>query len=225
MRVVVTGANRGIGLELVRQFLARGDSVVAGARDPASATELKALKGTLEVGACDVASDESVASFAKGVKGPVDAVVNNAGIIGKRAAGLAELDFADMRVTFDTNALGALRVTLAFLPHLKEGNGRKVLSVSTGMASISDNTSGGSWGYRMSKAALNMATKNLAHELRGLGISAVAVNPGWVQTDMGGGSASMKVDESARRLIAIVDGLTLEQSGSFLDNDGSKYEY
>jgi NAD(P)-dependent dehydrogenase (short-subunit alcohol dehydrogenase family) len=225
MRVVVTGANRGIGLELVRQFLARGDSVVAGARDPASATELKALKGKLEVGACDVASDESVASFAKGVKGPVDAVVNNAGIIGKRAAGLAELDFADMRATFDTNALGALRVTRAFLPHLKEGNGKKVLSVSTGMASISDNASGGSWGYRMSKAALNMATKNLAHELRGLGISAVAVNPGWVQTDMGGGSASMKVDESARRLIAIVDGLTLEQSGSFLDNDGSKYEY
>lgn len=225
MRVVITGANRGIGLELARQFLARGDSVVAGARDPEGATELRKLKGSLEIGACDIASDASVAAFAKGVSGAVDAIVNNAGIIGKRAAGLAELDMADLRATYDTNALGPLRVTRAFLPHLKQGAGKKVLSVSTGMASVADNTSGGAWGYRMSKAALNMATKNLAHELRGLGVSAVAVNPGWVQTDMGGSSATMKVEESARRLIAILDSLTLERSGSFLDNDGSEYLY
>jgi NAD(P)-dependent dehydrogenase (short-subunit alcohol dehydrogenase family) len=225
MRVVITGANRGIGLELARQFLARGDSVVAGVRDPGAATELRELKGSLEIAACDIANEASVAAFAKGVSGPVDAIVNNAGIMGKRAAGLSELEMADLLATYDTNALGPLRVTRAFVPHLKQGAGKKVLSVSTGMASVADNTSGGAWGYRMSKAGLNMATKNLAHELRSLGVTAVAVNPGWVQTDMGGSSAPMKVEESARRLIAILDSLTPEQSGRFLNHDGSEYSY
>jgi NAD(P)-dependent dehydrogenase (short-subunit alcohol dehydrogenase family) len=155
----------------------------------------------------------------------VDALVNNAGIMGKRASGLEALEMDDVLATYNTNALGMLRVTRALLPHLKEGAGKKILNVSTGMGSIADNTSGGGWGYRLSKAALNMATKNLALELGPIGIRCVAVNPGWVQTDMGGSSATMKVEESASRLIRIIDELTPEESGSFLDNDGKPYPY
>jgi NAD(P)-dependent dehydrogenase (short-subunit alcohol dehydrogenase family) len=225
MRVVVTGANRGIGLELVRQFLARGDSVIGVARDPGGAKELKGLSGELQLVACDIAMDTSAKALAREIEGPVDVLVNNAGIIGKRATGLEALEMDDLLATYNTNALGMLRVTRALLPNLKEGAGKKILNVSTGMGSIEDNTSGGAWAYRLSKAALNMATKNLAHELAPAGISCVAVNPGWVQTDMGGSQAPMKVEESASRLIKIIDEMKPTQSGSFLNNDGTPYPY
>lgn len=225
MRIVVTGASRGIGLELVRQFLARGDSVVAAARDPGGAEQLKKLEGDLQLVACDVAIDASAAALGREVTGPVDVLVNNAGIVGKRASGLVELEMDDLLATYNTNALGALRVTRALVPRLTEGQAKKVLNVSTGMGSIADNSSGGSWGYRLSKAALNMATKNLALELAPAGISCVAVNPGWVQTDMGGKSATMRVEDSAKKLIQIIDGLTPEASGSFLNHDGSPYPF
>jgi NAD(P)-dependent dehydrogenase (short-subunit alcohol dehydrogenase family) len=223
MRVVVTGANRGIGLELARQFAARGDEVVAAVRDPSRAARAAELPGVL-VRACDVTSDASVAAFASSFDGPVDALVANAGIIGKHGD-LEHLDFDDMLRVYDTNALGAIRVTRALLPRLREGRGKKILAVSTGMGSIADNGSGGSWAYRLSKAALNMATKNLAIELRGDGIACVAVNPGWVKTDMGGAGATMAVEESAKRLIRILDSLTLARSGAFLNHDGSPYPF
>jgi NAD(P)-dependent dehydrogenase (short-subunit alcohol dehydrogenase family) len=223
MNVVITGANRGIGLELARQFAARGDRVVAAVRDPSRAESAKKIDG-VEVLACDVSSDESVTTFAKSLTGPVDILVNNAGVTGKRAA-FADLDFEDMLRVYGTNALGALRVTRALLPRLCEGSAKKILNLSTGMGSIGDNTSGGSWAYRLSKAALNMATRNLGHELASDGVLCVAVNPGWVQTDMGGPSATLPVAESAARLIRIIDGLKREQSGTFLNHDGQVYPY
>ncbi len=116
-------------------------------------------------------------------------------------------------------------MTRALLPRLRKGSHSRVLNVSTGMGSIADNTSGGAFSYRMSKAALNMATRNLAHALRSDGIAVVAVNPGWVKTDMGGGGATMPVDESARRLLAIFDSLDLSASGSFLNYDGTAFPW
>ncbi len=228
MIVVVTGASRGIGLELVRQFLARGDRVFAAVRQPTLADRLMDLGNAhpraLTVLSCDVTSDPSVQEMARSVTEPVDALVNNAGITGKRAT-FAELDFDDLVKTFQTNALGALRVSRALLPQLRQGSGKKILNISTGMGSMADNGSGGSWGYRLSKAALNMATKNLGLELADDGIRCVAVNPGWVKTDMGGSAATLDVDDSASQLIGVLDGMTLEMSGGFFNHDGTPYPW
>ena len=127
----------------------------------------------------------------------VDVVINNTGVSGRRA-GLGDLDLEDVMRTFNTNALGAVRVTRAFLPHLRRGAGKRVAHISSGMGSISDNTSGGAYGYRMSKAALNMASKSMSIDLRGEGIISVVLNPGWVQTDMGGASAPTRCAGSCR---------------------------
>ena len=229
MRIVVTGANRGVGLELTRQLLERGDEVVASARDPKHAESLKALSqrfgDRLWHVALDVASDDSAAALPEALPpGPVDALINNAGVIGKMTS-LEDLDFDDALRTYQTNALGALRVTRALLDRLRQGTGKRILNLSTGMGSIADNGSGGAWAYRMSKAALNMATKNLSHALRSDGIAVVGVNPGWVKTDMGGAGATMAVDESARRLLAVFDSMDLAASGSFLNHDGTAYPW
>jgi NAD(P)-dependent dehydrogenase (short-subunit alcohol dehydrogenase family) len=149
----------------------------------------------------------------------VDVLINNAGVKGKRQP-LAELDFEDAIRTIDTNALGAVRVTRALLPNLFRGEGKRVAHISSGLGSIADNTTGDAYAYRMSKAALNMASRSMAVDLRGEGIISVVLNPGWVKTDMGGPSAPTEVEESVRRMLGIINGLTLEQSGSFIDYRG-----
>ncbi|MEZ4407576.1 MAG: SDR family oxidoreductase [Polyangiales bacterium] len=229
MNVAITGANRGIGLELTRQYLAKGATVYAGARRPDEAAELKALgegaKGKLVVAECDVSRDESVAKFAAAVgDAAIDLLINNAGVMGKSGT-VAKLDLDDALSTIAVNALGALRVTKALLPAIARSEGKKILHVSSGMGSIGDNTSGGWYGYRMSKAALNMASRSLAMELKGQGIVSVVINPGWVQTDMGGPSASITVEESAKKIIARVEGLTMADTGTFLDYKGGTWEW
>lgn len=226
MRFVISGANRGIGLELVKQLLARGDSVEAGVRDPDRATELmqlgKSPRGAsqLRVHPLDVAKDQSARDFAAAIGDrAVDVLINNAGILGKMQS-LEELDFEDMLHTYRVDALGALAVTRALLPAMRKGSTRKLVHISTGMASISDNTSGGAYGYRMAKAALNIASKSMAVNLRGERFISVVVNPGWVQTEMGGAGAPTPVHESAAGILERIDKLTLDQSGSFLDYRG-----
>jgi NAD(P)-dependent dehydrogenase (short-subunit alcohol dehydrogenase family) len=229
MRYVVTGANRGIGLELVRQLLARGEVVEAACREPAQALDLRGLPtrpgAELRIHKCDVASDESVAAFGKALgEGPIDVLVNNAGVLGKME-GLEELDLADALRTYDVNALGAIRVTRAVLPRLRLGRARKIVHISTKMASIADNTSGGAFGYRMSKTALNMASRTMALALRGERILSVVVNPGWVQTDMGGPGAPTSVTDSAKGILLLIEKLRLEDTGEFWDYRGSKIEW
>jgi len=223
MKIVITGANRGIGLELTRQYLARGDSVHAGARTPGRAGELAALmepsSGRLRIHACDVALETSVRAFAATVTEPVDLLINNAGVR-SRPDSLEALDLDDAARAFQVNALGTLRVTAALLPMLRRSGGAKIANMSSGLGSIGDNTSGGSYGYRMSKAALNMASRSLAQDLRGEGLITVAISPGWVQTDMGGSDAPTPVAESVAGLIALIDRLTLQDSGSFLNFRG-----
>jgi NAD(P)-dependent dehydrogenase (short-subunit alcohol dehydrogenase family) len=224
MRFVVTGANRGIGLEFVRQLLARGETVEAGVRDPSAARELTALgkapSSTLRVHALDVASEASARAFGRSIGDvAVDVLINNAGVLGKMQS-LEELDFEDVMATFRVNAVGALAVTRALLPQLRKGGARKVLHVSTGMASIADNTSGGAFGYRMSKAALNIASKSMAVNLRGERIISAVMNPGWVATDMGGGGAPTSPHDSVAGMLKVIDALTLDKSGQFLDFRG-----
>ncbi len=226
MRSVVTGANRGIGFEFVRQMLARGDDVVAGVRRPDRADSLRALAGErLRILALDVADPASVVAFARELGDePVDLLINNAGIVGERGE-LTSLDAEDLSRTFLVNAVGPVLVTRALLPNLRRGQARKVVHLSSGMGSIGDNTSGGSYGYRMSKAALNMASRNLAHDLKLDGITSVVINPGWVQTDMGGPDATLPVSESVRRMLGIIDKLTIERTGQFLNHTGDTYEW
>lgn len=221
MRVVVTGTNRGIGLELTRQLLERGDQVEALARDPERAPELLGLRerhrDALSVFACDVTSDASVRAYAQArPRAPVDLLINNAGVYGT-SRGLEREEPSSILHVFDVNAVGALRMTQALFGALLQGQGRKVVHLSSGMGSIGGNESGGYYAYRMSKAALNMFAVTLAEEVRKHGLISTVLNPGWVQTDMGGPGAPIPVRDSAAGLLRLIDRLTLADSGKFLD--------
>ena len=216
--VLVTGANRGIGLEIVRLLVARGDSVIAVVRS--SSPEL-AKTGARVIDDIDVGDDASVAKLAARVGDvQLDIVVNNAGV--SVPDSLAQLDFDGVRKQLEVNALGPLRVTLALLPKLRDGG--KIALVTSRMGSIADNGSGGAYGYRMSKAALNMAGVSLARDLASRKIAVVILHPGMVATDMtarfGNQSAMVRPEDAARGLLARIDELTVEQSGSFKHANG-----
>lgn len=226
MRYVITGASRGIGLEFVHQLLQRGDTVDAGVRSPEGARRLEPLMreagNRLRIHALDVESDASIRSFAADVcAAPVDVLINNAGVFGMWCA-LTEVDYGDMARTFAINALGPLRVTTALLPALRLGALRKVAHVSSRMGSVTDNTEGGAYAYRMSKAALNMGVRTLANDLRAEGFTTVLLHPGWVQTDMGGPQAPLPAADSVRGMLRIVDGMGAEQTGRFFDYQGAE---
>jgi len=212
-RYLVTGANRGIGLELCRQLAARGDEVVAVCRGESD--ELDRLGLRVEAGV-DVSDDESVARLVDRLDGlPLDVLVNNAGIL--ENVGLEALDLESVRRQFDVNAVGTLRVTRALLDNL--GAESRVAIVTSLMGSMSDNTSGGSYGYRMSKAAVNAAGVSLARDLEPRRIAVAILHPGMVRTEMTG-YRGIPVEESARGLLERIDGLTLENSGTFWHADG-----
>ena len=221
MRFVVTGANRGIGLEFVKQLTARGEEVEATAREPDDAPELQALVRTgvrLSIRRLDVADDASVAAFAgKLPPGPVDVLINNAGVSGVK--GGEPIDPPDILRVFNVNAAGTLRVVRALLPRLRAGRGKKIVNLTSQLGSITE-ASGGRYAYRLSKVALNMATRLLAEDLRGEGFRTVALHPGWVQTRMGGSAAPVPPEQSIRGMLRIVDGLTAEQSGRMFDFQG-----
>jgi NAD(P)-dependent dehydrogenase (short-subunit alcohol dehydrogenase family) len=228
MHIVVTGANRGIGLELVRQVLARGDHVEAAVRDPDAATTLRGLAGpeSLRLHRVDVTRDDQVAELATALTGvAIDIVINCAGVYGGTRQSLRDLDYAEAMRTFDVNALGALRVSRALLANLRGGLVKKLVHVTSGMGSIADNRSGGFYGYRMAKAALNMMSKSLAIDLRPEGIASYVINPGWVQTDMGGSGAPTPVDVSARGILRELDAATIVETGEFLDYKGGRYPW
>lgn len=231
MRHVVTGANRGIGLELVRQLAARGDEVEACARNPADATELAALAGSkVRIHRLDVTDPASVRALAAALgDSAIDVVFNVAGVYGGPRQSLRQmaedLELGDVTRTFDVNATGPLRVAVALLPHVRRGTAKKLVHVTSGMGSITDNTSGGYYAYRMSKAALNMMSRSLAVDLRPEGITSIVINPGWVQTAMGGASAPTPVDESVRGILRAVDGATIADSGEFLNWKGNRYPW
>ncbi len=225
MRVVVTGANRGIGLGLARAFAARGDDVWAGVRRPAEARELQALakgsEGRVHVHELDVRDERQVRAFAGAVgEAGVDVLVNNAGVASPWSAGLMEFDAEEALRCFDTNALGAIRVTRALIANLRAARG-KVINMTSLMGSIADNGSGRAYPYRMSKAALNMATRNIAHEVKGFGGIAIALHPGWVKTEMGGARAPLAVEDSVASLLALVDRADASFGGRFMERDGS----
>ncbi len=212
---LVTGANRGIGLELVRQLAARGDRVIAVCRR--GSDELSALAGVEVIDGVDVSSDEAVAGLARVVGAPIDLLVLNAGVY--EEVELDALDFDAMRWQIEVNAFGPLRVVAALRDRL--GAGSKIGILTSRMGSISDNTSGGHYGYRMSKAAVNMAGKNLARDLAPSRISVCLLHPGFVRTGMTGGQGLIDAPQSAAGLLARMDELRLSTTGSFWHQDGT----
>ena len=224
MNIVITGANRGIGLEFVRQYLERGEHVYATARQPDKAHDLAALTnkaaGKLRIFACDTSQEASVRAFAEKLgETSVDVLINNAGISGSWA-GFLETNLEEVLPTFNTDTLGALRVTRALLPHLRRSEARTIINISSICASIAETTSSMLFGYRLAKAALNMATKALAQDLMGEKFTILAVHPGWVKTDMGGTEAPITPEESVRGMIAQFDRRDRGDTGSFFDYTG-----
>jgi NAD(P)-dependent dehydrogenase (short-subunit alcohol dehydrogenase family) len=213
---LITGANRGIGLELCRQVHARGDDVIAACR--VTSLELDAV-GCRIVDGIDVAQPDVGQRVVEALgDAGVDVLVNNAGIL--RRDSLDALDLDQAREHFEVNTLGPLRVTTALLPRL--GHGAKIAFVSSRAGSIGDGPSGGTYGYRMSKAALNMAAANLAHEVAPRGIHVVVLHPGFVRTDMTGGAGNVHPAAAAAGLVERIDEVDASRSGRFFHADGSE---
>lgn len=212
---LITGANRGIGLEYCRQLQQRGDTVIATCRS--SSPELEALGVQVEP-QVDITSEPSVSRLVQRLAGQtLDGLINNAGILDRVT--LEQLDMESIRRQFEVNALGPLRLTHALLPHLKSGS--KVALMTSRMGSIGDNTSGSSYGYRMSKVALCMAGKSLSHDLKPRGIAVAILHPGLVQTRMTRFNAQgITPEQSVKGLLARIDQLTLETTGTFWHANG-----
>jgi NAD(P)-dependent dehydrogenase (short-subunit alcohol dehydrogenase family) len=214
--VLITGANRGIGLSFAKLCQARGDSVIAACRHVAP--ELEALGVEIASGV-DVTSDKSVNLLAEKLRGrTLDVLINNAGLLTNE--GFPELDFAAIQRQIEVNAYGPLRVTAKLVKNLKRGS--KVALITSRMGSIGDNTSGGMYGYRMSKAALNAAGKSLAHDLAPLGVAVAILHPGYVKTGMTGNHGNVEPDAAARDLLQRIDELKLDNSGTFWHANGSE---
>ncbi|MEM6502744.1 MAG: SDR family oxidoreductase [Cyanobacteria bacterium P01_C01_bin.89] len=212
---LVTGANRGIGLEYCRQIVERGDRAIAVCRS--SSPELDELGIQVEKDV-DITSDKSVSDLAKKLKDTsIDVLINNAGIVER--VSLDDLDFDSIRRQFEVNAISTLRFTKALLPNLKAGS--KLIIMTSRMGSIDDNTSGGSYGYRMSKVAVSMAGKSLAVDLKPQGIAVAILHPGLVQTRMTNFNANgITTQTSVQGLLARIDELNLKTTGNFWHANG-----
>ena len=220
MKAVITGANRGIGLEFCRQLSKRGDDVIAACR--MTSPELNELAknagaGVQIVEGVDIASSTGAAKILQVIgEGEIDLLINNAGIMS--SVTLDNLDADSIREQFEINALAPLCMTRDLRESLADG--AKVAIVTSRMGSIDDNDSGGSYGYRMSKAAANMAGRSLSVDLKGEGVAVALLHPGYVRTDMTGGNGLIDPPESVKGLIAIMDRLDLEHTGLFWHTNG-----
>ena len=218
--VLITGANRGLGLEFARQYKEAGWQVIGTARKPGEADDLEALD--VQVVQLDVADQGSVDRMAAELMDqPIDLLINNAGIF-PRVGKIEEIDFDDYKRTLSVNTIGPVRVTRALLPNLRQGKLKIVAGLSSNLGSIAENERGNFYGYRESKAALNMFTKTLAAELGPEGFTCVVLTPGWVQTDMGGPNATLTPAESIAGMKAVLDKLTPADNGTFWSYDGSR---
>jgi len=219
--VLITGANRGIGLALTRRFHQRGDQVIAVCRR--SSDELDGLGVRVEADV-DVTAGDSLAALRRRLNDvSIDTLINNAGVMRRTSFDDIEDELDAYRLQFEVNSLAPLRVTRALASGL--ASDARVAIVTSRMGSIADNDSGGHYGYRMSKAAVNMAGASLAHELKPRGIAVVLLHPGYVRTDMTGNTGHVDTDESAAGLIQRIDDLSLDTTGTFWHANGERLEW
>lgn len=223
--LLVTGANRGIGLEITRQFAADGWNVLACCRNPAAADELQALQqrhAQIEVKALDVTDYAQMASLSAELGNrPIDVLLSNAGIYGSKGVGFGEVDPAEWRAVLEVNTIAPMMLAQAFVEQVAASRRKLLAVISSKVGSIADNGSGGSYHYRSSKTAVNQVVKCLSIDLAGRGISAIALHPGWVQTEMGGPNAEISTSESVAGLKSILESAGAAQNGCFIDYDGS----
>ena len=215
---LVTGANRGIGLELVRQLLGRDYEVHATYRTSKGGLEGLA-SSQLHEHQLDVRNEEAVKAMMASIDTPLDVLINNAGVADGRWSSVEEIDMDVVREVLDINAVAPLLVTQCALPLLTKKGG-KVAMITSLMGSIDDCHSGKSYAYRASKTALNMLATSMKNELRDQGVSVVLIHPGWVETDMGGPRAPLGVEESVTGILSRIEEQTLESSGRFVDYKG-----
>lgn len=216
---LVTGSNRGLGLEFSRQLSARGDIVIGTVRDVAKAGDEPGHAPTLvPLELSDPASIETLP--ARVGDRAIDVLINNAGV-SSDARTLADVSMGEFQRVFAVNSFAPVLVTRALLPNLKRGSRKLVVTVSSQLGSITNNSGGSTYAYRGSKAAVNMLSVSMHNELKGEGFACVVVHPGWVQTDMGGPNAPLKPEESVSHLIRLIDRLTASDGGKFFNYDGT----
>ncbi len=228
--VLITSANRGLGLEFTAQYLAANWHVYAACRQPQSADRLQILardkKDQIEILAMDVTSAPSIAQAAAVVgERAIDVLINSAGIMGKRGQRTGRIDYTSWAQVLDVNTMGPLRVTEAFADNVARSLRRLVITITSGLGSLADNTSGGAIPYRSSKAAVNMVMRSAAIDMASRGIACVLVNPGWVRTDMGGAGATLSPEESVAALRRLIETFGPAHSGKFLNYDGREYPW
>jgi NAD(P)-dependent dehydrogenase (short-subunit alcohol dehydrogenase family) len=224
--VLITGANRGLGLEFCRQYAADGWNVIACCRNPDDAFDLNNLASrysNIQSEALDVSEFEQIDALSrKLVDLPIDVLINNAGIYADhRSDGFGHLDYQVWTNSLLINTQVPVKMAEAFLPQIKCSDKKLIANVSSLMGSIADNDSGGSIFYRSSKAALNAAMKSLAIELKDQSVGVLIFHPGWVKTDMGGPNALINADQSVAGMRALIENFSLDQSGSFVKYDGT----
>ncbi len=221
---LITGANRGIGLALARQYTEAGDRVFATCRSPVDAGDLNSLAagsgGRLTVHALDVGDSASVSACAKAVGGiPIDILINNAGILGGKSQTLEAIDFDAWIDALKVMTIGPFRMVQTFLPNLKAAAAPKVMTVTSQLAA-STWPFGGSYAYSSAKAGVNKVMQTLAKDLKAQNITVAMIHPGWVKTDMGGDGADITAQESATGIRSVIAGLTSETSGKFYKWNG-----
>ncbi len=221
-QVLITGANRGLGLEFTKQYAADGWFVLACCRHPQSAMALQTLAaahGNVKIHALDVGDFAQIDALALQLKHEsIDLLLNNAGVYPSSSFG--DTNYSEWADGFKINSMVPLKMAEAFVQHISRGQLKKIATLSSKMGSIDDNSSGESYSYRTSKAAVNMAMKSLSIDLRPYGISVVTLHPGWVQTDMGGSNALINTQTSVAGMRKVIADLNLSNTGNFIAYDG-----
>lgn len=224
--VLITGTNRGIGLEFVKQFIDRGDSVIALCRNLEAAEELQSLNvehQNLSLLEIDVAAVESLQYLSAQLGSEaVDVFINNAGVYGPKGVQFGNVEASDWLDVFNINTVVPLLLTQQLIGNLRKGRDKKLIYLTSKMGSITDNSSGGSYIYRSSKTALNQVVKSISLDLADEGFTAAVLHPGWVLTDMGGTNALIDTSTSVTGMISVIDQLQPGQSGGFYNYDGSQ---
>ncbi len=224
--VLITGANRGIGLEFVRQYAREGWHVHAAARDPSAADELASIDGHVRTHRLDVGDDAMVRNLAAELAGhDIDLLVHNAGINAVSGTSLGDIDYDLWAEVFRINSMAPLRVGMAFADHVARSHRRYMVFITSRAGSIGNNIEGGRYLYRSSKAALNCVVRSLAIDLAPRRITAVAMHPGWVRTDMGGEEAPLDARTSVTEMRRTIDRLEMHHNGHFLNYDGAELDW
>lgn len=224
--VLITGANRGLGLEFIKQYAMDDYKVIACTRKINKKDTLHQLQDSfknISIYALDVANFSSIDQIAKTLKSPVDILINNAGVYPDSS--IEHIDYEAWLDALKINTLAAFKMTKSFLPHLKKGTLKKIVSLTSKMGSIDDNSGGSEYLYRSSKTALNMVMKSLSIDLKAYGLAVITLHPGWVRTDMGGPNGLIDADESVAGMKCQIDKLCIKNTGQFIAYDGKKISW